>query len=171
MAVGGVSAVFLERDGMLIPDSGFPHREDQLVILPGAAEAVRRLNKAGYLVFATTNQPAVGRGVFTEAQMEAFNQLLIRRLAVRGALLTAVYACPFSPDAALAAYNHPDHPDRKPNPGMLLRAMADHRIDPARAFLIGLGEADLEAARRAGLPGFRFDGVDLDAYVHELLGG
>src|SRR5690606_36985031 len=147
------------------------HREDQLVILPGAAEAVRRLNAAGYLVIVATNQPGVGRGMFSEDQMCAFNELLIRRFAARGARLTAVYACPFSPDAARVDYNYPDHPDRKPNPGMLLRAMSDHRIDPARAFLSGMGDADLEAARRAGIPGFRFDGVDLDAYVHELLGG
>lgn len=171
MTGGGVSAVFLERDGMLIADTGLPHREDQLALLPGAAEAVRRLNAAGYLVIATTNQPGVGRGLFSVDQLQAFNELVIRRFAARGARIAAVYACPYSPDAALAAYNHPDHPDRKPNPGMLLRAMGEHGIDPARAFLIGMGDDDLEAARRAGVSGFRFDGVDLDAYVRELLGG
>lgn len=171
MTSGGISAVFLERDGMLIADSGYPHREEDLVILPGAAEAVRRLNKAGYLVVVTTHQPGVGRGMFSEPQMVAFNDLLIRKMAALGARIAAVYACPYSADAPLPAYRVADHPDCKPNPGLLIRAMADHRIDPARAFLVGMTEDDLEMARRAGINGFRFDGLDLDDYVHELLGG
>ena len=171
MTSGGISAVFLERDGMLIADSGYPHREADLVILPGAAEAVRRLNAAGYLVIVTTQQPGVGRGMFSEAQMDAFNELLIRKMAALGARITAIYACPYSADAPLPAYRIADHPDCKPNPGMALRAMAEHHIDPARTFLIGLSDADLETARRAGITGFRFDGLDLDDYVHELLGG
>ena len=171
MTIGGISAVFLERDGMLIADSGYPHQEEDLAILPGAAEAVRRLNKAGYLVVVATHQPGVGRGMFSETQMAAFNDLLVRRMAALGARIAAVYACPYSADAPLPAYRVEDHPDCKPNPGMLIRAMADHRIDPARAFLIGMTDEDLETARRAGINGFRFDGLDLDEYVHELLGG
>ncbi|WP_428151141.1 D-glycero-alpha-D-manno-heptose-1,7-bisphosphate 7-phosphatase [Brevundimonas sp.] len=164
-------AVFLDRDGVLIPDSGYPHLEEHLVLIPGAAEAVRRLNNLGYLVVIVTNQSGVARGYFTEARMNAFNDALVRKLAAKAARIGAVYACPFHNEAEDPKYFHPDHPDRKPNPGMILRAIADHDIDPARSFLIGDRQSDLEAARRAGMPGFLFEGGDLDHFVRDLLGG
>src|SRR5690606_16820403 len=108
--------------------------------------------------------------LFSEAQMHTFNAFLVRRLAAEGAVIDAVYACPFHAEATDARYRHPDHPDRKPNPGMILRAVAEHRIDPARSFLVGDQPSDLEAARRAGIRGFRFAGVDLDDFVRGVLG-
>ena len=166
-----VPAVFLDRDGVLIPDSGYPHLEEHLTLLPGAADAVRRLNSLGYLVIIVTNQSGVARGYFTFEQMEAFNVRLVQKLGARGARIGAVYACPFHHEAEDPRWFHPDHPDRKPNPGMILRAIADHGIDPARSFLIGDRASDTEAARRAGLPGFLFEGGDLDHFVRDLLGG
>lgn len=167
----GVAAVFFDRDGVLIEDSGYPHREDQLVFIPGAAEAVRRLNRHGYLAVVVTNQSGVARGLFTEKQMHAFNALIVRKLGSKGARIAAVYSCPFHDEAQDEAYFHPDHPDRKPNPGMLLKAIAEHGIDPAKSFIIGDRPSDLEAGRRAGVSGFRFDGGDLDDFVKDLLGG
>ena len=166
----GVPAVFLDRDGVLVEDSGYPHLEDHLRFIPGACEAVRRLNALGYLCVVVTNQSGVARGLFSEDQMKAFNTLLVRRMAAKRAVIGAVYACPFHADALDERYRHPDHPDRKPNPGMILSAIADHHIDPARSFLIGDKPSDLEAARRAGLPGFLFEGGDLDRFVVDLLG-
>ncbi len=166
-----VPAVFLDRDGVLIVDRGYPHREQDLVMIPGAADAVRRLNSLGYFVVIVTNQSGVARGMFSEDQMHAFNALLVRRLAGQGARIGAVYSCPFHKDGEVAGYIHPDHPDRKPNPGMILRAAADHDIDLAKSFLIGDRPSDLEAARRAGIPGFRFEEGDLNEFVRDLLGG
>jgi len=164
-------AVFLDRDGVLIKDSGYPHLAEHLILIPGAVEAVRRLNTLGYLVVIVTNQSGVARGLFSEEQMHAFNTLLVRRLATSGARIGAVYACPFHHEARDPTYFHPDHPDRKPNPGMILKAIADHGIDPTRSFLVGDRDSDLEAARRADVAGFLFEGPDLDAFVAELLGG
>jgi D-glycero-D-manno-heptose 1,7-bisphosphate phosphatase len=166
----GVPAVFLDRDGVLIEDTGYPHQESDLRMMPGAAAAVGRLNRLGYLCVIVTNQSGVARGLFTEAQMHAFNDLIVRKLAVAAARIGAVYACPYHAEGTVEAYIHPDHPDRKPNPGMLLRAAADHDIDMAKSFLIGDQPSDIEAARRAGVPGFRFEGGDLDAFVRDLLG-
>lgn len=166
----GVPAVFLDRDGVLIEDTGYPHLEEHLRLMPGAAEAVRRLNQLGYLCVIVTNQSGVARGLFTEAQMKAFNALIVRKLASKGAVIGAVYACPFHSEGRVAAYIHPDHPDRKPNPGMLLRAIADHGIDPAKSFMIGDQPTDMEAARRAGVSGFLFPGGDLYAFVQDLIG-
>ena len=166
----GVPAVFLDRDGVLIEDTGYPHLEDQLRLVPGAPEAVRRLNQLGYLCVIVTNQSGVARGLFSEDQMKAFNALIVRRLAAKGAVIGAVYACPFHSEGQVEAYIHPDHPDRKPNPGMILRAIKDHGVDPAKSFLIGDQPSDMEAARRAGVPGFCFDGGELHAFVQDLLG-
>lgn len=166
-----VPAVFLDRDGVLIVDSGYPHLEEHLVLIPGAADAVRRLNALGYLVVIVTNQSGVARGLFSEDQMHAFNALLVRRLAAKGARIGAVYACPFHDEAQDPRWFHPDHPDRKPNPGMILKATAEHCIDLARSFLIGDRQSDLEAARRAGVSGFLFESGNLDDFVRDLLGG
>ena len=163
-------AAFLDRDGVLIVDCGYPHRPDQLELIPGAAEAVKRLNAAGYVVVIVTNQSGVARGLFSEETMHGFNALLIARLAEAGARIDAVYACPFHAEAVDDRYRHPDHPDRKPNPGMLLRAIAEHDLDPARSLMIGDQPSDMEAARRAGVAGHRFpEGGDLDQFVVGLL--
>jgi D-glycero-D-manno-heptose 1,7-bisphosphate phosphatase len=166
----GVPAVFLDRDGVLIEDTGYPHLESHLRMTPGAGEAVRRLNRLCYLCVIVTNQSGVARGLFTEQQMHAFNDLIVRRLALAGGRIGAVYACPYHSQGVVEAYIHPDHPDRKPNPGMILRAIAEHGIDPARSFMIGDQPSDMEAARRAGVPGFLFEGGNLDAFVRDLLG-
>ncbi len=165
----GVPAVFLDRDGVLIEDTGYPHLESQLRMTPGAGAAVRRLNEAGYRCVIVTNQSGVARGMFTEDQMHAFNALVVRRLAEAGGEIAAVYACPFHADGVVERYTHPDHPDRKPNPGMILRAVADLGIDPTRSLMIGDQPSDMEAARRAGVAGHLFEGGDLEAFVSDLL--
>lgn len=166
----GVPAVFLDRDGVLIEDTGYPYLQEHLRLIPGAVEAVRRLNRLGYLCVIVTNQSGVARGLFSEDQMKTFNALIVRQFAAKGAVIGAVYACPFHADGSVEAYVHPDHPDRKPNPGMLLSAIKDHGIDVGRAFMIGDRPSDMEAARRAGVPGFRFEGGNLDAFVRDLIG-
>jgi D-glycero-D-manno-heptose 1,7-bisphosphate phosphatase len=165
----GVPAVFLDRDGVLIEDTGYPHLEAHLRMIPGAGAAVRRLSDAGYLCVIVTNQSGVARGMFTEAQMHAFNDLVVRRLADAGGEIAAVYACPFHAEGVVEAYIHPDHPDRKPNPGMILRAVAELGLDRAKSFMIGDQPSDMEAARRAGVAGCRFDGGDLDVFVAGVL--
>jgi D-glycero-D-manno-heptose 1,7-bisphosphate phosphatase len=162
-------AAFLDRDGVLIVDSGYPHRREHLKFIEGAGAAVRRLHAAGFRVVVATNQSGVARGFFTEVEMEAFHQLMIEALREEGAEIDAIYACPHHPDAVVEAYRHPDHPDRKPNPGMLLRAMADLAIDPSESILIGDKPSDLEAAGRAGVRGYLFEGGDLEGFVAELL--
>ncbi|HZC15939.1 MAG TPA: HAD family hydrolase, partial [Caulobacteraceae bacterium] len=137
----------LDRDGVLNVDPGYAHRPDQLVLVKGAAAAVRRLNDAGWAVAAVTNQSGVARGLYDEAAVGRFHSAMDAALAAAGAHVDAWYYCPFHPDAVVAAYRHADHPDRKPNPGMVLRALADFSVSPASAFLIGDQASDIEAAR------------------------
>jgi len=156
---------------VLIEDVGYPHRPEHLRLIPGAAAAVRRLNAAGFWVFVVTNQSGVARGLFNEAQMDAFHGLLRAELAAEGARLDAIYACPYHPEAVVAAYRHPDHPDRKPNPGLLLKAMAAFPVAREGSFLIGDRDSDVEAARRAGVAGLLFSGGDLAAFVERAVFG
>ena len=131
----------------------------------GARRAVRRLNEAGILAIVATNQSGVGRGLFSEADVAAVHVAMEADLAAAGARVDAIYVCPFHPEAVEPRWAHPDHPDRKPNPGMLLRALTDFSLDKAQVVMVGDKDRDLEAAARAGVRGLMFMGGDLDAFV------
>ena len=158
-------ALFLDRDGVLNEDQGYVHRWEDFRWIAGAREAVAAFNRAGWLVVVVTNQSGVGRGYYTEADMHALHAQMSEALAETGAHIDAFYFCPHHPDAAEAVYRHPDPPDRKPNPGMILRALADWPIDKARSVLVGDKRSDLEAAQRAGVRALHFRGGDLSRFL------
>jgi len=162
-------AVIFDRDGVLNVDHGYAYDPEQLSWMPGARAAVRRVNEAGAVAVVATNQSGIGRGYYTEADMQAFHAEMLRQLAAGGARIDAIYFCPFHEAAAEDRYRVADHPDRKPNPGMLLRALADFAVAPADAVMIGDKPSDLEAARRAGVRGVFYEGGDLDALVADEL--
>jgi D-glycero-D-manno-heptose 1,7-bisphosphate phosphatase len=161
-------AAFLDRDGVLIEDSGYPHKPEHLVWLDGAVAAVRWLNAEGYDVVVVSNQSGVARGYFTEDDVEAFHALMRRALAARGARIDAFYYCPHHPEAAIERYRR-DHSWRKPSPGMILQALEDRRILRDGSFLVGDKSSDLEAAAAAGLPGFLADGRSLLEVVQDAV--
>jgi D-glycero-D-manno-heptose 1,7-bisphosphate phosphatase len=160
--------VIFDRDGVLNIDHGYVGQVERLEWVAGARRAVQRLNAAGVVVAVATNQSGVARGYFDEAAVERVHRAMRADLAIQGAWIDAIYVCPFHAGAAVAAYDHLDHPDRKPNPGMVLRAIADLDLDPARTMLIGDKASDLEAARRAGIVGALFAGGDLEAFLEAL---
>jgi D-glycero-D-manno-heptose 1,7-bisphosphate phosphatase len=158
-------ALFLDRDGVLNEDRGYVHRWEDFRWIPGAQEAVAAFNRAGWLVIVVTNQSGVGRGYYTEDEMHALHARMAEELSAAGARIDAFYFCPHHPDAAEESYRHPDPPDRKPNPGMILRALADWPIDRERSLLVGDKSSDMEAARRAGVRALRFRGGDLAEFL------
>ncbi|WP_304165967.1 HAD family hydrolase [Phenylobacterium aquaticum] len=162
-------ALFLDRDGVLNEDPGYVHRWEDFRWIPGAREAVAAFNAAGWWVFVVTNQSGVGRGYYTEADVRALHDQMGRSLAEVGGRIDAFYYCPDHPDAAEEAYRHPDPPDRKPNPGMLLKAMADWPVDAARSLMVGDKPGDVEAGERAGVRALKFEGGDLMAFLAEEL--
>lgn len=157
-------AAFLDRDGVIIHDLGYVHRRDQLRLIDGAADAIGRLNRAGYLVIVATNQSGVARGYFEASAVEDVHAHLRDVLAARGARIDAIYWCPFHPEAVVERYRV-DHVDRKPRPGMLLRAFADWPIDRSASFMIGDKPSDMEAAAAAGVAGRLFERGDLNAFL------
>ncbi|MGR4865494.1 D-glycero-alpha-D-manno-heptose-1,7-bisphosphate 7-phosphatase [Caulobacter sp. LARHSG274] len=165
-----LKAVFFDRDGVLNLDHGYVCDPERLDWIPGAREAVARLNAADVRVLVVTNQSGVARGYFTEEQVDLFHAALQARLAEVGGRIDAFYVAPHHEDAAVERYRHPDHPDRKPNPGMVLRGLADWSLRPEETVLVGDKESDIEAARRAGVEGLQFPGGDLLAFLRQVLG-
>jgi D,D-heptose 1,7-bisphosphate phosphatase len=161
-------AAFLDRDGVINHDAGHTHRVEDLRFTQGAPGAIRRLNDAGYRVIVVTNQAGVAKGLYDEVAVRAFHAHMSDRLAAQGAFIDRYYYCPYHPEAVVPAYRMV-HPDRKPAPGMLLRAIADQSIDVGRSFLIGDRQSDLDAAAGAGVIGLLFEGGDLDVFVERVV--
>lgn len=158
-------ALFLDRDGVLNEDRGYVYRWEDFHWIPGACETVAAFNKAGWLVIVVTNQSGVGRGYYTEEAMHALHARMAEDLADAGAHIDAFYHAPQHPEAPLETYRHPDPPDRKPNPGMILRALQDWPIDREASLMIGDKPSDLEAALRAGVRGVLFKGGNLAEFL------
>lgn len=148
------SAVFLDRDGVINREMGFLHHRENLTILPRAAEAIRRLNQAGLLCVAVTNQPVIARGECTEEELVKIHAWMDTLLGREGAYLDRLYYCPHHPDTGYAG----ERPElkiackcRKPEIGMLEQAQQDLNIDLSRSWLIGDQTSDILCARRAGV--------------------
>lgn len=164
-------AAFLDRDGVLNVEIGYAHRPEDLKWVDGARETVLALNERGYYVFVITNQAGIARGYYGEPEMQAFHERMQDELAEVGAHVDAFYHCPFHEDAALERFRVADHPDRKPNPGMILRALREWPVQRSGSFVLGDRETDIEAARRAGLPGFLYAGRSLELAAEKALAG
>lgn len=137
------AAVFLDRDGTLIEERHYLSRPEQVVLLPGAAQALGRLRQAGFKLFLVTNQSGVGRGYFTLADVSAVHERLRELLAPSAVWFDHIYIAP----------ERPDEPSRyrKPAPQALLDAQAAFGLDLARSFMIGDRWLDLECGWNAGV--------------------
>lgn len=145
---GGGAAIFLDRDGTLIPDRGPLLEPAAVELLPGVPEALRRLAGAGYRLIVVTNQSAVGRGLLAVERLDQIHAALRAALAAEGAGIDALYFCPDAPDAQAA----PESPAarRKPGAGMLLEAAREHGLELERCFMVGDQARDTLAGKRAG---------------------
>jgi len=145
-------ALFLDRDGVIVDEVLYLHRIEDMQLVDGAAEVIRRANEEGFPVIIVTNQSGVGRGMYGWPEFAAVQDAMLRALAAQTAFVNAVFACPFHGDG-VAPWNVDDHPDRKPGPGMLTRAAAMFPIDLGTSWIIGDRAGDLGAGRHAGLAG------------------
>jgi D-glycero-D-manno-heptose 1,7-bisphosphate phosphatase len=165
-----LKAVFLDRDGVLNVDHGYVYDPARLEWIPGAREAVAAMTAAGLKVLVVTNQSGIGRGYFDETALGRFHAAMQDQLAELGGRIDAFYHCPFHETAVIEAYRVADHPDRKPNPGMVLRGLTDWNLTPEEAVIIGDRHIDVEAGNRAGLLGYLFKGGNLRTFVGQALG-
>ena len=129
-------AVFLDRDGTINRDVGYPNSYDMVEIYPYSYAAIRKINEAGFLSVIVTNQSGIGRGFIEEKNLRDIHRKLRRDFAKQRAVIDGIYYCPH--------YEHSDIPEyrigcscRKPNPGMAQQAVRDFHIDTAKSYMIG----------------------------------
>lgn len=149
--------VFLDRDGTLNvkpPAGEYIERPEVLELLPGAAEAVKMLNRAGLWTGVVTNQRGVALGRMSNEDLDAVHERLSELLHLEGASVDAIYACPHGLDECIC---------RKPHPGLLLKAQREHpALDFARAAIVGDSSSDIQAGRRLGLTTVLISERDVD---------
>jgi D-glycero-D-manno-heptose 1,7-bisphosphate phosphatase len=152
-------ALFLDRDGTINVDTGYPGDPDEIVLLPGILPAIRAANQARFATVIVTNQSGIARGLFGWAEFEAVNRRVVDLLAAQGCRIDLVLACAYH-EAGEGALKVADHPMRKPNPGMLFKAAELARLDLSRSILVGDKASDVEAGTAAGVPSlFLWDGA------------
>ena len=161
-------ALFLDRDGVINVDKGYVNRIEDFEWVEGAAEAIAAFNKRGWYVFVVTNQSGIARNYYTEADMHTLHEWMQAELAKAGAHIDRIYYCPYHEEGENLAYRK-DSFDRKPKPGMLLHAMSDFPVKRELSFMIGDKEADMQAARAAGVAGFLFSGGNLAQFAEWTL--
>ncbi len=172
-------AVFLDRDDTLIECTGLPAppapaRPGDLIdprlvrLLPGVAEGLARLSQAGYALVVVSNQGVVARGGTTPEGVERVHARLREVVhAESGIDLSAIYYCPFHPQGNVPEFTR-EHPWRKPAPGMILAAAADHHLDLSQSWLVGDAPRDVEAGMAAGIPRERCLRVGEEADVADV---
>ncbi len=145
------AAVFLDRDGTIIEDTGYLGDPGKVRLIPDAPDAIRRFRQAGYLVVIVSNQSGVARGFFDEVALYKVHARVESLLAERGAAADQAYYCPYldGPEATVVAYRR-DSDLRKPRPGMLLRAAKELDIDLSCSWMIGDSPTDVQAGMNAG---------------------
>ena len=143
-------AAFLDRDGVLVSDSGLVTEAGQFVLLEGVPAALWLLKQAGFRLIAITNQAVVARGLISEEDLRGLHDALQDLLVTQGApKLDAIYACPHHPNADLPEYKL-DCQCRKPRPGLILQAANENCVDLRQSFMIGDRLTDIVAGQRAG---------------------
>jgi len=132
----------IDRDGTIIAEKNYLSDPAEVELLPGGAAGLRRLAEAGWKLIVVSNQAGVGRGYFTEADVEKVNARMVELLAAEGVKLDGLYYCPHAPSDNCSC--------RKPLPGMALRAAREHGFDPKDAVMIGDKPCDVELGRAVG---------------------
>jgi D-glycero-D-manno-heptose 1,7-bisphosphate phosphatase len=143
-------ALFLDRDGVINVDRRYVWRIEDFEFLPGIFELCRAAQTVGLLPVVVTNQAGIGRGYYTEQDFQTLTEWMLAQFRAHGISIGRVYHCPYHPTEGVGDYRR-DSPDRKPKPGMILRAKEDLGLDLSRSVLVGHEDSDIEAGRAAGV--------------------
>ena len=143
-------ALFLDRDGVINEDFGYVGSWSDFVFKRGIFTLCQRAIQRGYLIIVVTNQAGIGRGYYTEDEFLTLTELMKERFFQNGVVISDVFFCPSHPVYGLGKYKENNF-DRKPNPGMLLKAMEKYNINPEVSVMIGDKPSDTEAGERAGI--------------------
>lgn len=155
-------ALFLDRDGVVNEEVGYLHRSEDVRFMEGIFPLCHTAQRLGYKLIVVTNQAGIGRGFYTLQQYEELTHWIIAQFAGQGITLDQVLFCPYHPVHGLGEYQR-EHEDRKPSPGMLLRAARTHNLDLSQSILIGDRFSDIAAANAAQLrQAFFISGTEAD---------
>ncbi len=143
-------ALFLDRDGVVNHEVGYLYRSADVRFVEGIFPLCRTAQQLGYRLVVVTNQSGIARGLYSIAHFEELMDWMRARLVEEGITLDAVYCCPYHPEHGQGEFRR-EHEDRKPSPGMLLRAARDLDLDLSRSLLVGDRCSDIAAANAAGL--------------------
>lgn len=144
-SVGSVAAVFLDRDGVInkkAPEGDYIKSWSEFAFLPGVVRAIAQLHESGLKVFIATNQRGVARGLMSRGDLESIHRLMVEHLSARGATISGIYCCTHNIDD--------DCRCRKPRPGLIFQAAADHGLDLGRSWMVGDRSSDMQAGLSAG---------------------
>ncbi len=144
-------AIFLDRDGTINEDTHYLNHPDQIRILPNTIEGLKKLQKE-FLLIIVTNQSGIGRGYFTEKHLQKIHKRLLKILKFHGVQITKIYYAPYYKNAKDPRYRTGEF-DRKPHPGMILKAAQEFDIELSASWIIGDKESDIGAGINAGLKG------------------
>jgi D-glycero-D-manno-heptose 1,7-bisphosphate phosphatase len=143
-------ALFLDRDGVINAERDYVCRIEDFEFIPGIFDLCRTAQAAGLVPIVVTNQAGIGRGYYTEDDFQRLTEWMLERFIEHGIRIARVYHCPFHPTAGIGHY-HRESFDRKPNPGMILRAKEDFALNLAGCVLVGDRPSDIAAGRAAGV--------------------
>jgi len=143
-------ALFVDRDGVINVERGYVHSREDFQFQDGIFELCRAARSLDYMIVVVTNQAGIARGYYTESQFLDLSEWMVARFIEHGVRIARVYYCPYHPVHGIGAYKR-ESPDRKPLPGMLLRARADLDLDLASSVLVGDRATDIQAAEAAGV--------------------
>lgn len=150
LSLPGRPALFLDRDGTVNVDTGYPSHPDEIQLRREIVPVIRAANIAGIPVVIVTNQSGIARAFFGWSSFEAVNARVLELLTLAGCSVQMVLACAYH-DKGFAPYKVADHPMRKPNPGMLLLAGERLGADLSRSIMVGDKDSDMQAGARGGL--------------------
>lgn len=143
-------ALFLDRDGVINVETNYVHRPDEFIFIDGIFDLCRNAMKAGMAIVVVTNQAGIGRGYYTEEQFHALSHWMCERFEENDVVINGVYYCPFHAEYGVGKYKMESF-DRKPNPGMILRAKDDLGLLLDASVLVGDKASDIDAARAANI--------------------
>lgn len=143
------AGIFIDRDGTLIREVNFLHKPEQVILVQGIQNAIKRANKLNLPVIVVSNQSGVGRGFFTSGDVDAVHVHISELLAFDNAQIDGYYFCPHLPPGQ--GNDSPDCECRKPNPGMFLLAARTFDIDLDKSVMIGDKSLDIEAGRNLNM--------------------
>lgn len=146
-------AVFLDRDGTINIEKNYLYKIEDFEFLPGVFEALKLIQKKGYLLIIISNQSGIGRGFYTEKDFEVLTDWMLKKLKLEGIIINGIYYCPHHPNASKQKYKI-NCRCRKPGIAMFEKAIEDFNIELEKSYVVGDKFRDCKICMQSKCKGF-----------------